>query len=272
MDDPNITMEEYIRIEEEKARSREFPAIIFEKINGESFDVEQRMIMNEYNEGKEDYMTEFPTNVFNNTSDTTPPYEPTVSPPNESELDFRISCDESDVEDYTVIFDENSFSADSTDEFNFIDETSLSEYDEEIILLFNDLFNDIHSVDSKSEINHDDNNIGIIQSSEDMAPLLAADQRHPCLRYKVEGYTPRLTPKMRQDLAVRMRMVYHRKGQQVFMSKAWKRLFEIRAPLVREFMLEFLSTCRMSDTIMDLDTADTLCFQLGEARRRMTWR
>ncbi|GKG55199.1 hypothetical protein Tco_0571839, partial [Tanacetum coccineum] len=39
-----------------------------------------------------------------------------------------------------------------------------------------------------------------------------------------------------------------------------------------EFILEFLSTCRMSDTIMDLDTADTLCFQLGGARRRMTWR
>ncbi|GJS45738.1 putative reverse transcriptase domain-containing protein [Tanacetum coccineum] len=312
MDDPNITMEEYIRIEEEKARSREFPAIIFEKINGESFDVEQRMIMNEYNEGKEDYMTEFPTNVFNNTSDTTPPYEPTVSPPNESELDFRISCDESDVEDYTVIFDENSFSADSTDEFNFIDETSLSEYDEEIILLFNDLFNDIHSVDSKSEINHDDNNIGIIQSSEGNENAHGEDRISEtshneiietfetrslvtnlniiifyCLigmlfffimnlyvpfgipfdpkRYYKDGSHTKVAeatiwhhfqllirdthasdtssrdiPRTRQDLAVRMRMVYHGEGQQVFVSQAWRRLFEIRAPLVREFMLEFL--------------------------------
>ncbi|GKE92451.1 hypothetical protein Tco_1573546 [Tanacetum coccineum] len=37
-------------------------------------------------------------------------------------------------------------------------------------------------------------------------------------------------------------------------------------------MLEFFSTCRMSDTEMGLDVADTLCFQLGGARRRMTWR
>ncbi|GKD03118.1 hypothetical protein Tco_1178092, partial [Tanacetum coccineum] len=35
---------------------------------------------------------------------------------------------------------------------------------------------------------------------------------------------------------------------------------------------EFLSTCRMSDTMMDLDAAGTLCFQLGGFRRRMSWR
>ncbi|GKE68314.1 hypothetical protein Tco_1526386, partial [Tanacetum coccineum] len=104
------------------------------------------------------------------------------------------------------------------DEFNLIDETSSSEYDEVIVSRFNDLFNDIHPDDLKPEKDDDDNSI-------DMAPLAAADQR---------------------------------------------RLFEIRAPLVREVILEFLSTYRMSDTVMDLDTADTLCFQLGGARRRMT--
>ncbi|GJR61979.1 reverse transcriptase domain-containing protein [Tanacetum coccineum] len=61
-------------------------------------------------------------------------------------------------------------------------------------------------------------------------------------------------------------------GQQVFVSHAWRRLFGIQAPLVREFILEFLSTCKMSDTEMGLDVADTLCFQLGGVRRRMTWR
>ncbi|GJR60174.1 hypothetical protein Tco_1502336 [Tanacetum coccineum] len=45
-----------------------------------------------------------------------------------------------------------------------------------------------------------------------------------------------------------------------------------RAPLVRELILEFLSTCRMGDIKMGLDVADTLCFQLGGVRRRMTWR
>ncbi|GJV60857.1 hypothetical protein Tco_1466957 [Tanacetum coccineum] len=77
---------------------------------------------------------------------------------------------------------------------------------------------------------------------------------------------------MRQDLAVRLRMVYTRgEGKQVFVSYVWRRLFRIRAPLVREFILEFLSTCRMSDTKMGLDVADTLCFQLGGVKRRMTW-
>ncbi|GKB28201.1 hypothetical protein Tco_0867602 [Tanacetum coccineum] len=61
-------------------------------------------------------------------------------------------------------------------------------------------------------------------------------------------------------------------GQELFTSDAWRRLFEIRAPLVQEFILKFLSTCRMSDTEMRLDVVDNLCFQLGGARRRMTWR
>ncbi|GKA56061.1 hypothetical protein Tco_0755133 [Tanacetum coccineum] len=81
-----------------------------------------------------------------------------------------------------------------------------------------------------------------------------------------------LTPEMRQDLAVRLRMVYSKEGQHVFVSHAWRRLFRIRAPLVHDFILEFLSTCRMSDTKMGLDVADTLCFHLRDVRRRMTWR
>ncbi|GKE25999.1 hypothetical protein Tco_1441383 [Tanacetum coccineum] len=78
MDNPNITIEEYIRLEEEKAqRQAKFPVIVFD-------------------------------NTL--TSNTTLPCEPTVSPPNENKIDFRISLDESDDEDYMVIFDENSFS------------------------------------------------------------------------------------------------------------------------------------------------------------------
>ncbi|GKB72779.1 hypothetical protein Tco_0934191 [Tanacetum coccineum] len=65
---------------------------------------------------------------------------------------------------------------------------------------------------------------------------------------------------MRQTLGDRLRMVYTGdEGQELFTSHAWRRLFEIRAPLVQEFILEFLSTCRMSDTEMGLDVAETLC-------------
>ncbi|GJY19077.1 hypothetical protein Tco_0390568 [Tanacetum coccineum] len=56
--------------------------------------------------------TEFLAIVFNDnlTSNETLSYEPTVSSLNNNEIDFRISFDESDDEDYTVVFDKNSFS------------------------------------------------------------------------------------------------------------------------------------------------------------------
>ncbi|GJW79234.1 hypothetical protein Tco_0140916 [Tanacetum coccineum] len=55
--------------------------------------------------------TEFPAVVFNETltSDEVLSCEPTVSSLN-NKIDFRISFDESDDEDYTVIFDKTSFS------------------------------------------------------------------------------------------------------------------------------------------------------------------
>ncbi|GKD19846.1 hypothetical protein Tco_1209004, partial [Tanacetum coccineum] len=78
MDDPNITMEEYIRLEEEKARRRG------KVYNWETSAMYGRIL--------------------------TLSYEPTVSTLNDNKIDFRISFDEFDDEDYTVIYDENSFS------------------------------------------------------------------------------------------------------------------------------------------------------------------
>ncbi|GKD33934.1 hypothetical protein Tco_1249443 [Tanacetum coccineum] len=74
MDDPNITMKEYIRLEEEKARRR---AIVFNEMLK---------------------------------SEATLSCEPTLSSLNNDEINFRISFDESDDEDCTIIFDKNSFS------------------------------------------------------------------------------------------------------------------------------------------------------------------
>ncbi|GJV01664.1 hypothetical protein Tco_1335233 [Tanacetum coccineum] len=103
-----------------------------------------------------------------------------------------------------------------------------------------------------------------------MAPLPHRDLRHLWVRYQVDGYDE---DGMRQTLGDRLSMAYAGDDREaLFTSHAWRRLFEVRAPLAREFILEFLSTCRMSDTEMGLDVADTLCFQLGRARRRMTWR
>ncbi|GJX84753.1 hypothetical protein Tco_0335527 [Tanacetum coccineum] len=108
MDDPNITMEEYIRLEEEKAR---------------------RPI------------------VFNDalTFEVALSCEPTVSPLNNNQIDFRISFDESNDEDYTVIYDKNSFSykiiyVDETDSENDNDKVNMHSFpsSEPTVSYFND--------------------------------------------------------------------------------------------------------------------------------------
>ncbi|GJW91392.1 ribonuclease H-like domain-containing protein [Tanacetum coccineum] len=207
MDDPNITMEEYIKLGGEKACRH---AIVFN-----------------------DTLT----------SEATLSCEPTVSSFNNDEIDFRISFDKFDDEDYMVIFDKNSFSykiisvnnlkTDSendndkvnmpllpslkptvnyfddldyfkdvekefpaivyndaltsklyflteptvspqhVNEYNLKDETSLYECDEEEqnILNFNDLFyfNVIYPNDSKLEKDNDDDKVDIDHSSGDLS-------------------------------------------------------------------------------------------------------
>ncbi|GJX80868.1 hypothetical protein Tco_0329017, partial [Tanacetum coccineum] len=96
MDDPNITMEEYIRLQEEKALS-----------HGKMFNWQTTTYgKREYYDNEDDrftnFETKFPAIVFDDiTSNTALSCEPTVSPLNDNEIDFRISFDESDDEDYT---------------------------------------------------------------------------------------------------------------------------------------------------------------------------
>ncbi|GJW27367.1 hypothetical protein Tco_0041178 [Tanacetum coccineum] len=68
-----------------------------------------------------------------------------------------------------------------------------------------------------------------------------------------------------------MREVYRVQGVILFTSRAWRRLFDIRGPLVHELILEFFSTFRFGEAILDLDTPGALQFQLGGARRRLSW-
>ncbi|GJU27921.1 hypothetical protein Tco_1166542 [Tanacetum coccineum] len=182
IDDPNITMEEYIRLEEEKALKR-----------GKVFNWKLLSMIS---------------------SKKTLSCEPTVSSLN-NEIDFRVSFDDSDDEDYTsiclrshhpslrsVVFDDLDFFKDfenefptivynnaqtsksdlltepilnpqHIDEFNLKDETSLSECDEEEqnVLNFNDLFpfNVIYPNDSKSDKDNDDDKVDIEHSSGDLS-------------------------------------------------------------------------------------------------------
>ncbi|GKD73175.1 hypothetical protein Tco_1331457 [Tanacetum coccineum] len=58
----------------------------------------------------------------------------------------------------------------------------------------------------------------------------------------------------------------------MFTSRAWRRLFDIRGPLVWELILEFLGTLRFGEVLLNLGAPDTIQFQLGGARRRISWR
>ncbi|GJY62682.1 hypothetical protein Tco_0464142 [Tanacetum coccineum] len=140
MDDPNITMEEYILLMDDKAQGRD-QTFNWETANyGENIDIkpmdsvmctsnditpiefDENIETNHDTLGKIWYdkdvhdlrsvETEFTAIVFDNafTYKVTASYEPTVSPLNDNKINFRISFDESDDEDYTVIYDENSFS------------------------------------------------------------------------------------------------------------------------------------------------------------------
>ncbi|GJZ36503.1 hypothetical protein Tco_0582694 [Tanacetum coccineum] len=105
MDDPNITMEEYIMLEEKKSRRR-----------GKVYNWETatycKIWDNEDVHNLGSVETEFPSIVFNDTltSEAALSCEPMVSSLYNDEIDFRISFDEIDDEDYMVIFDKTSFS------------------------------------------------------------------------------------------------------------------------------------------------------------------
>ncbi|GJT77592.1 hypothetical protein Tco_1044317 [Tanacetum coccineum] len=94
-------MEEYIRLEEEKARRRG-------KVYNWETATYGKIWDNEDVHDLGSVETEFPAIVFNDTltSEAALSCEPTVSSLNNDEIDFRISFDESDDEDCTLIVTE----------------------------------------------------------------------------------------------------------------------------------------------------------------------
>nr|GEV79781.1 hypothetical protein [Tanacetum cinerariifolium] len=134
---------------------------------------------------------------------------------------------------------------------------------------------------------------------EDMA-LPPRDQRHQYLRFEGLQYTnvditdfemrlgkiyrrevhwvlvlyfDSLSAEMGEWLTGRM-LMEHRdaQGQSVFTSRAWRRLFDMRGPLVFELIMKFFSTFSFCEAILDIDVVDTLQFQFGEAKHCMSWR
>ncbi|GJS70830.1 hypothetical protein Tco_0703671 [Tanacetum coccineum] len=177
MDNSNLTMKEYIRLEEEKAHKRgkvfNWQTAAYGRIRVDDDFYDLRSME-----------AEFPTIVFNDTltSEAALLCERMVSSLNNDEIDLRISFDESDDEDCTPTvsyFDDLDYFKDFDNEFPAIvyndapTETSLSEYNEEEqnVLCFNDLFpfNIIYPHDLKSDTGNDNDTIDIEQPPRDLS-------------------------------------------------------------------------------------------------------
>ncbi|GJU13356.1 hypothetical protein Tco_1135752 [Tanacetum coccineum] len=262
MDNPNITMEEYIRLQEEKSlrhgRTFNWQTTTYGKVK--------------YCEDEDgcftNFETEFPAIVFDDTitSDTTLSCEPTVSPLNENEIDFRISFDESEDEDYTLGRARRRMTW-----RQFILALGLHTSDEMVKDGFEAYWLGSERVipdkgdlrDYWIEISSDRDFLGPAPQNDcegqDMA-LPQRDQRHPYLRFEGLKYTDAdihtfedrlerifrrqihrvqvldfagLTEGLGEDVDNRLRMVHSdEQGHDIFVSDAWRWLLDIKGPLV----------------------------------------
>ncbi|GKC14895.1 hypothetical protein Tco_1011677 [Tanacetum coccineum] len=243
MDDPSKTMEEYIKLEEEKARRR---GRVF---NWETATYGKIRVDDDFHDLRS-VETEFPAIVVDDTfaSQNALPCESKVSTPVNNEIEFIISFDESDDENYVIICDKNSFSykmisvnnlktdlendnekasipsfpppdpttsyLDDSDFLNdFKNEFPAIVYNvEHNVLYLNDLFpfNIIRLDDLKSDEDNDNTEIDIVQSSG----------RHQYLRYEALQYTDvDIT-----DFEMRLTRIYKREVHRVQLGGARRRL------------------------------------------------
>nr|GEV34601.1 hypothetical protein [Tanacetum cinerariifolium] len=106
----------------------------------------------------------------------------------------------------------------------------------------------------------------------DFEPRYARIYRRDVHRVQVFNFGG-LPDLMAEGLSGRM-LIEHRdaQGQSVFTSRAWRQLFDIRGPVVHKLILDFFSTFRFGETVLDLDTVRALQFRLGGARHHLSWR
>ncbi|GJT48702.1 hypothetical protein Tco_0974859 [Tanacetum coccineum] len=276
MDDSDLPMEEYIRLEEEKTQKR-----------GQSFDWRSATYgkVNYFDDIDyfRDFKSEFPAIVFNETpvSKLESQPKPTVSSPivKNLDFDFKISFDEYDDEDYTFAYDKNSFSyklipisnskPDSVNDDQFNNLESSSNVDDL------ETKNEAISIETPIKTLSETGKYGKPISFSTAGPirhmaLPPRDQRYPHLRFKGLGYNEAdigdfdgrlgrifrrrvhrmpvldfggLPDLMAERLTERM-IMEHRDAQGVivFSSRSW----------------------RVGDLVLELDTAGALQFQLGD--------
>ncbi|GJU45019.1 hypothetical protein Tco_1202285 [Tanacetum coccineum] len=149
------------------------------------------------------------------------------------------------------------------DEFDLNDKTSLSEYDEEdkMKVGLQDIFGSFTTL-----LEYPDTDIF------DFEGILARIHRREVYGVPVFDFGG-LPDLMAEGLSGRMLMEHHDKaGVSVFTNRAWRRMLDIKGPLVHELILKFFSTFKFGQAILDSDTLGTLQFLLGGARRHMSWR
>ncbi|GJW44428.1 hypothetical protein Tco_0073227 [Tanacetum coccineum] len=243
MDDPNITMEEYIRLEEEKAQR-----------HGQTFNWQTATYgkMEYYEDEDTNFKTEYLAIVFDDT-DATLSCESTVKNENDKVNMPSFPSPESAISHFdnldffqdfenefpAITYNDNlmskltepSVSFQHIEESDLNNESSLSKYDKEKNVLYSNDSLPLNVVFPKSKKDIDDDKINVTQSSgrhainidtkgsdkplktgHDMAPLPSRDHRHLWLS---------LTERIRQALGDRLRMVYTEDmGQELFTSHA----------------------------------------------------
>ncbi|GJZ86445.1 hypothetical protein Tco_0658055 [Tanacetum coccineum] len=182
MDNPNITMEEYIRLQEEKALSQ-----------GDTFNCQTATYGKmEYYEDEDDCFTnfesKFPAIVLDDTSREALSWEPTPEVSYSNDLDFFKDFENKfpaivyngALTSKSDLLTEHIVSPQHIDEFN--NETSLSECDEkeQNVLYSNDLFpfNVIYLDDLKSDTNNDNDKIDIEQLLGDMSVIPLPNEQY----------------------------------------------------------------------------------------------
>ncbi|GJZ85830.1 hypothetical protein Tco_0651169, partial [Tanacetum coccineum] len=177
MDDPNITMEEYIKLQEEKAqragRTFNWQTATYGKVK--YYEDEDNCFTN--------FESEFPAIVFDDTSDAALSCKPTPEVSYFDDLDFFKDFENEfpaivyndALMSKSDILTEPNLSPQHINKFNLKDETSLSECDEEEqnVLYFNDLFpfNVIYLDDLKSDTDNANDEIDIEQPLGDMSVI-----------------------------------------------------------------------------------------------------
>ncbi|GJR02740.1 hypothetical protein Tco_0525724 [Tanacetum coccineum] len=209
--------------------------------------------------------------------------EPTVNPQHINELDLKndTSLSKYDEEEQNVVYFNDLFP------LNIIypnDLKSDKDNDDDEIDIIQSSGLNVINIDTKGsnkllETSHD--RIRKIYNVRSFIMELKRDQRHPYLRFEGLEYTDAdihtfeerlerifgrqiyrvqvldfvgLTRELREDMDTRLRMIHSDEhGQDVFVSDAWRRLLDIRGPLVREWVLEFFSTNRFDNRILDFE-------------------